>query len=140
MPAVERVFVDSNIVLYALEADQQKHETAWNLLFTKPYISLQVINECSNVLNRKRQWPPEDVAQTMERVLQFVTVEPTDIATVRSAWKVQARYRFSYFDSLIIAAALAADCSTLYSEDMQHGQVIGGRLTISNPFLADSIL
>jgi predicted nucleic acid-binding protein len=39
----------------------------------------------------------------MERVLQFVTVEPTDIATVRSAWKVQARYRFSYFDSLIIA-------------------------------------
>ncbi|MFA5984976.1 MAG: hypothetical protein WC782_13245 [Methylococcaceae bacterium] len=55
MPAVERVFVDSNIVLYALDANQQKHETAWNLLFTKPYISLQVINECSNVLNRKRQ-------------------------------------------------------------------------------------
>ncbi|MDD5461522.1 MAG: PIN domain-containing protein [Methylococcales bacterium] len=140
MPAVERVFVDNNIVLYALDADQQKHETAWNLLFTKPYISLQVINECSNVLNRKRQWPTEDVAQTMERVFQFVTVEPTDIATVRSAWKFQARYRFSYFDSLIIAAALAADCSTLYSEDMQHGQVIAGRLTINNPFLADSIL
>lgn len=140
MPAVERVFVDSNIVLYALEADQQKHETAWNLLFTKPYISLQVINECSNVLNRKRQWPAEDVAQTLERILQFVTVEPTDIATVRSAWKLQARYRFSYFDSLIIAAALAADCSTLYSEDMQHGQVIAGRLTISNPFLADGVL
>ena len=73
MPAVERVFVDSNIVLYALDADQQKHETAWNLLFTKPYISLQVINECSNVLNRKRQWPAEDVAQTLERILQFVT-------------------------------------------------------------------
>lgn len=140
MPVVERVFVDSNIVLYALDADQQKHETAWNLLFTKPYISLQVINECSNVLNRKRQWPAEDVAQTLERILQFVIVEPTDIATVRSAWKLQARYRFSYFDSLIIAAALAADCSTLYSEDMQHGQVIAGRLTISNPFLADSVL
>jgi predicted nucleic acid-binding protein len=83
MSAVERVFVDSNIVLYALDADQQKHETAW---------------------------------------------------------KLQARYRFSYFDSLIIAAALAAGCSTLYSEDMQHGQVIAGRLTISNPFLADSVL
>ncbi len=140
MPAVERVFVDSNIVLYALDADQQKHEIAWNLLFTKPYISLQVINECSNVLNRKRQWPAEDVAQTLERILQFVTVESTDIATVRCAWKLQAGYRFSYYDSLIIAAALAADCSTLYSEDMQHGQVIAGRLTISNPFLADSLL
>jgi predicted nucleic acid-binding protein len=136
MPVVERIFLDSNIVLYALDADRQKHEIAWNLLFAKPYISLQVLNECSNVLGRKRQWPAEEIAQTLDRILQFVTVEPSDIATVRSAWKLQARYRFSYYDSLIIAAALAAGCAKLYSEDLQHNQVIDGRLTISNPFLA----
>ncbi len=45
------------------------------------------------------------------------------------------RYRFSYFDSLILASALTANCQILYSEDLQHGQVIDGRLTIINPFL-----
>jgi predicted nucleic acid-binding protein len=107
---------------------------AWKLLLGMPCISLQVLNECSNVLNRKRQWSAEEVAKTLGHLLAFVRVEPTDVATVRSAWKLQARYRFSYYDSLIISAALAAGCSTLYSEDMQHGQVIEGRLTIIDPF------
>lgn len=135
MLAAERAFVDSNIVLYALDADLRKRDIAWNLLFSKPCISLQVLNECSNVLSRKRQWAIEDIATTLDKVLRFVNVEPSDIATVRSAWVLQARYQFSYFDSLILSVALAAGCTTLYSEDMQHGQVIDGRLTITNPFL-----
>lgn len=135
MPAAERIFIDSNIVLYALDADQQKRELAWRLLFSRPYISLQVVNECSNVLNRKRQWQVRDIAQALDKILRFVSVEYSDIATIRLAWKLQERYRFSYYDSLILAAALSAGCSTLYSEDMQHEQVIEGRLTIVNPFL-----
>lgn len=135
MPAAERAFIDSHIVLYALDADQQKRDVAWNLLFTRPCISLQVLNECSNVLNRKRQWHVQDVAQALDKILRFVTVEYSDIATVRLAWKLLERYRFSYYDSLILAAALSAGCSLLYSEDMQHEQVIEGRLTIVNPFL-----
>jgi predicted nucleic acid-binding protein len=134
MLVVERTFLDSNIVLYALDVEKRKHDVAWNLLFTHPYISLQVLNECSNVLNRKRQWPAEDVAQALDRILRFVTVEPSDVATVRSAWKLQARYRFSHYDSLIIATVLAAGCATLYTEDMRHGQVIDGRLTLVDPF------
>lgn len=133
--AAERAFADSNIVLYALDADQQKRYIAWNLLFSKPCISLQVLNECSNVLNRKRQWAVEDVAEALDKVLRFASVEPSGTATVCLAWILPARYRFSYYDSLFIAAALAAGCTTLYSEDMQHGQVIDGRLTITNPFL-----
>lgn len=113
MPAVKRSFVDSNIVLYALDTDIQKHDIAWSLLFTRPYISLQVLNECSNVLSRRCRWPPTQIAQTLDNLLQFLCVEPSDVATVRAAWKLQARYSFSYFDSLIIAAALAADCTTL---------------------------
>ena len=134
MPDASNAFLDSNIVLYALDIDITKRDIAWRLLLGLPCISLQVLNECSNVLNRKRQWPPEEVAKTLGHLLAFVRVEPTDVATVRSAWKVQARYRFSYYDSLIISAALAAGCKTLYSEDMQHGQVIEGRLTITDPF------
>ncbi len=131
---VERSFIDSNIVLYALDMDERKHDLAWNLLFAKPVISVQVLNECSNVLSRKRKWPIEQIAETLNSILQFVSMECSDVATVRSAWKVKARYGFSYYDSLIIATALAADCTWLYSEDMQHGQVIAGRLTIINPF------
>lgn len=134
MQDANNAFLDSNIVLYALDIDITKREIAWNLLFGMPCIYLQVLNECSNVLNRKRQWSAEEVAITLGDLLVFVRVEPTDVATVRSAWKLQTRYRFSYFDSLIISAALASGCSTLYSEDMQHGQVIEGRLTIINPF------
>ena len=134
MPDANNAFLDSNIVLYALDIDITKRDIAWKLLLGMPCISLQVLNECSNVLNRKRQWPAEEVAKTLGHLLAFVRVEPTDVATVRSAWKLQARYRFSYYDSLIISAALAAGCKTLYSEDMQHGQVIEGRLTIIDPF------
>ena len=130
----KNAFLDSNIVLYALDSDTSKRNIAWQLLFNKPSISLQVINECRNVLSRKRQWPIEDVAATVSRLLAFVRIEPIDIATVRSAWKLQSRYRFSYYDSLIVASALSANCAILYSEDMQHEQVIEGRLTIINPF------
>ena len=134
MSAAERIYIDSNIVLYALDTDPQKHDTAWNLLFKNPVISLQVLNECSNVLSRKRKWPPEQIAEILDRMLLFLRVESSDVATVRAAWKIQARYRFSYYDSLMIATALSAACTILYSEDMQHGQVIAGCLTIVNPF------
>jgi len=82
----------------------------------------------------------DEVAEALERLLRFVTVEPSDVATVRSAWKLHARYRFSYYDSLVIAAALSAGCTTLYSEDMQHGQVIDGRLTVINPFITGPVV
>lgn len=135
MPAAERIFIDSIIVLYALDVDQQKTELAWSLLFSRPCISLQVVNECSNVFNRKRHWQLQDVALALDKILRFVSVEYSDIATIRLAWKVQERYRFSYYGSLILAAALSADRLLFaYSEDMQHEQVIEGRLTIINPF------
>jgi predicted nucleic acid-binding protein len=54
---------------------------------------------------------------------------------IRAAWILAARYGFSHYDSLILAAALSAGCTTLYTEDMQHGQVIDERLTLIDPFL-----
>ena len=137
MPDTNNIFLDTNIVLYALDADKTKRLVAWTLLFAKPVISLQVLNECSNVLIRKRQQSAKETAITLEYLLAFIRLEPSDVATVRAAWRLQARYQFSYYDSLILAAALAAGCATLYSEDMQHGQIIEGRLTITNPFLSN---
>jgi predicted nucleic acid-binding protein len=63
-----------------------------------------------------------------------------DLALLESAWSLQDRHGFSWWDALIVAAALRQECSTLLSEDMQHGLIIDGRLTLINPFAPDAPL
>ncbi|TVR67355.1 MAG: PIN domain-containing protein [Candidatus Competibacteraceae bacterium] len=77
------------------------------------------------------------IRSTLHDILQFVSVGAMGLPVVETAWILLDRYRFSYFDSLILASALTANCEVLYSEDLQHGQVIDGRLTIINPLLPD---
>jgi predicted nucleic acid-binding protein len=55
-------------------------------------------------------------------------------ATIEKACQIADKYQFSFYDSLIIAAALSCNCKKLFSEDMQDGQVIENTLTIINPF------
>lgn len=129
------VFLDTNIVLYALSSEIGKRVIAANLLAQKPIISTQVINECSHVLRRKQKYSPEEVNRELSAVVKAVILVDVGINEIRSAWSIASRYEFSHFDSLIIATALAANCSVLYSEDLQHGHVIDSRLTICNPFL-----
>ena len=137
MSAEQRAFVDSNIVLYALGTDFLKQQAAWQVLFKSPLISVQVLNECSNVLIKKRKVDKSQVRSTLQDILQFVSVEAIGLPVVETAWTLLDRYQFSYFDSLILASALTANCQVLYSEDLQHGQVIDGRLKIINPFLSN---
>jgi predicted nucleic acid-binding protein len=122
-------FLDSNIVLYAYGDHASKSRIANRLLAEYPCISTQVINECSHVMRRKLHWTPDKIAEEMEVLLVF------DIRHIRLAWQIAARYGFSHFDSLIIATALEAHCEQLFSEDLQHGQIIEDRLRIVNPFL-----
>jgi predicted nucleic acid-binding protein len=129
------VFLDTNIVLYAIGSDESKRIIASSLLAQKPTISTQVINECSHVLRRKQKYSPEEVNRELSAVVKAVILVDVGINEIRSAWSIASRYGFSHFDCLIIATALAANCSVLYSEDLQHGQVIDSRLTICNPFL-----
>jgi predicted nucleic acid-binding protein len=130
------IFLDSNIVLYSFGSDDAKKAVAIALLNGCPHISIQVLNECSHVLRRKSQWPPAQIATELETLLRLVRLNENGLGQVRSAWTLAERYGYSHYDSLIIASALAADCSTLYTEDMQDGQVIAGRLTLTNPFRA----
>jgi predicted nucleic acid-binding protein len=133
----KRVFVDSNIVLYALGDDILKKQTAWSILFNFPLISVQVLNECSNVLIKKQKIEKNLVRSTLQDILKFVSVEAIGLPVIEVAWTLLERYQFSYFDSLILASSLTANCQILYSEDLQHGQIIDGRLTIINPFLPE---
>jgi predicted nucleic acid-binding protein len=87
------------------------------------------------VLRRKQRYSPDDVKRELSAVLKTVRFVNVDISEIFSAWSVASRYGYSHFDSLIIASALAAHCSILYSEDMQHNQLIENQLRILNPFL-----
>ena len=128
------VFLDSNILLYALGDDEAKRIPAGALLAAGPHISTQVINECSHVLRRKLQWSPAKVATELSVILGLVCLEEVRMEQIRSAWTLAERYGFGHYDSLIVASALSAGCVTLYTEDLQHGQLIEGRLTLVNPF------
>ena len=129
------IFLDSNILLYALGDDEPKRTRARELLATVPMISTQVINECSHVLRRKAGWTPTQIAAEFAIILSITRLVDVRMAHIRSAWILAERYGYSHFDSLIIATALDAGCETLYTEDMQDGQVINSKLTLLNPFV-----
>ena len=132
MPA----FVEPNVAVYALGRDSDKKARAKQILDDAPIASSQVINEAISVLMGKQRFAREEAYEVADAVMKLVAVAPVTENTVRDAMTVGLRYGLSHWDSLIVAAALATGCDTLYSEDMQSGQVIGGRLTIRNPFAA----
>ena len=134
-------FFDSNVLVYVLDvSNPEKRATARRLIQDALHtgegqISFQVIQETLNVITGKFQRPvtPDDARQFLDRVLvPLWTVMPTQ-ALYHRALEIHVRYQFSFYDALIVAAALAAGCSRLYSEDLQHGQRIES-LTIQNHF------
>lgn len=129
------IFVDSNVVVYAVGKASDKRSVARNMLASGAVISTQVVNETINVLTRKQGATLTVAHEIAESLLVLCEVVPVEVATIREAMRLTRRYSLSHWDALIIGAALLADCSTLYSQDMQHGQVIDGRLTLVNPFV-----
>jgi predicted nucleic acid-binding protein len=128
-------FVDSNIVCYCFSIVSQNQAA---LAVTRDAtISVQVLNEFANVARRKWQYSWSEVADAVALVRTYVTqVRPIDVATHDLGHALAERYKLNLYDGFIVAAAHLAECDTLYSEDMQHGLVIEGRLTIRNPFVA----
>ncbi len=128
------VFFDTNILVYAQQADS-RGETARRYLAEGGVISVQVLNELVNVLRRKlaRTWP--EVVDVLGDVLAVVAPPmPLTIHTHNAAVSLARDHSLSFYDALILASAMEANCNILLSEDMQHGRVFGG-LTIRNPFL-----
>jgi len=129
-----RVFADTNLFIYAESQDQDKSSRAIEIIQDAPVISSQVVNETVSVLTRKHGFLLSEAHEIAESLLDLCEVVAVDSHTIRKAIDLAKRYSLSHWDSLIIAAALLADCRTLFSEDLQHGQVFDGQLTIINPF------
>lgn len=130
-------FADSNIVLYLASADIRKSKISERLLRTDSIcvISVQVLNEISNVLRRKHRFSWDETRMFLDIVGNVCEVVNFSIDDHALGLELAERYGFSIFDSMIVASALRAGCDVLYSEDMQHGQSIDGLLTVVNPYL-----
>jgi predicted nucleic acid-binding protein len=134
-------FLDSNIILYTVErANSEKREIAREVLARSvedgaATISFQVVQEVLNTVSRK--FEPRFTLEQAQHLLEEVLVPMWRGAPSQSLYELaldlQQRYRYSFYYSLILAAAMAAHCDRLYTEDLQHGQRIEG-LTIVNPF------
>lgn len=130
-------FIDTNVLIYAYSNDEpEKSQQANEVIFAdNTLISLQVINEFSNICLRKLNITPQNIIASIEELTSIIIVTGFSQSTQIRALQLINKYRFSYYDSLIIATALENSCSVLYSEDMQHNQKIENQLRIINPFL-----
>jgi predicted nucleic acid-binding protein len=128
-------FLDTNILVYAASKNDPRAEIATALLAKGGRISVQVLNEFAAIARRKLNWPCPDVVEALA-AFRVLCPEPLPIgvATHEAALAIAQRDGIGFYDSLIVASAIEAGCSTLLSEDMQDGRAIAGRLTIRNPF------
>lgn len=128
-------FLDSNVLLYLVAADMAKAARATQLVEAGGVISVQILNEFANVATRKFAMKYPEVREMLSAVRTFCAVVPLTLETHELGLALAERYRFRIFDGVVVATALLTRCTTLYTEDLQHGQKIEG-LTIRNPFSA----
>jgi predicted nucleic acid-binding protein len=127
-------FFDSNIILYLASSDGAKASRVEELLAERGSISVQVLNECANVLRRKHNMPWPALRAFLFELREGLDVLPVMIDIHEAGLRFAERYGFALYDAMIVAAALSAECDTLWSEDMQDGLVVEKRLRIVNPF------
>ena len=131
---VIKTFIDTNILIYAFSKnDPAKKEIAVDCIKNCiPVISTQVIKEFSSVSNKSNVELP-DLRFIIKDLISLTEIVDEDLGLIFAAFDICERYQFSFYDSLIIAAALKSECKVLLSEDMQDGQIINESLKIVNP-------
>jgi predicted nucleic acid-binding protein len=132
----DRAFFDTNVLVYIVGQKGERTPQADALVANGGVISVQVLNELASVSRRKLGMSWEDIGDALAAIRALCpSPMPLTIDTHDAGVRIAAKYGFQFYDALIAAAALEAECTTLYSEDFQNGQLIEGRLTVRNPFV-----
>jgi predicted nucleic acid-binding protein len=133
MPAKD--FLDTNVLIYAMGKNDPRASKAEALLASGGTISIQSLNEFVSVARRKLGMSWKEVKEFLDLIC-ILCPDPVPISldVHRGALAIAEKYGYSIYDALIASAALEAGCKTLYSEDLQDGQIIDRQLTIRNPF------
>jgi predicted nucleic acid-binding protein len=122
---------DTNILVYAFgkQNDKRKH-VAKDIISDCNIISLQVINETAYVLLRKFNFDIIEVEKVVRFVNRHFLISDLNMNIFEQTLKIADKYGFSFWDSMIIASALKNQCNILFSEDLNHGQMIESKLTL----------
>jgi len=132
--SVERAFFDTNVLIYAATSGEPREGIADALMSRGGFVSVQVLNEFVAVSRHKRRasWP--EILQALYAFRGLLQNPlPITMDLHLHALQISQEHGYHIYDSLIIASAVEAGCTVLYSEDLQDGKVIEG-LTIRNPF------
>lgn len=129
-------FFDTNVLVYLASSDTAKADRAESVIAGGGEISVQVLNEISNVARRKMHMSWAETRTLLDTLCGLLTVHPLTMQTHETGLDLAERYGLSIFDAMIAASALQAGCKTLWSEDMQHGMTLDAGLRIINPFRA----
>ena len=130
-----KAFFDTNILVYVLGQKDKRTDKAEALLAAGGTISVQVLNELANVSRKKLRMSWEEIDEALAAICVLCPSPlPLTVGTHDAGRRIAAKYGCSMFDGLIAASALQAECDTLYSENLQDGQIIEGRMAIRNPF------
>lgn len=128
-------FFDTSVLLYLLSAQVEKADRAEELLERSGVISVQVLNEFTAVATRKLGLSYAEAREVLSTIRTLCVTQPLTVEHHDKGTEIAERYGFSFYDSVIVASALLAGCKRLYSEDLQHKQVIEKQLTVINPFV-----
>lgn len=134
----DRCFLDTNILVYSIdESDGLKRRAASSLVTElsrtgSGVISTQVLQEFYNVITRKTGCSKEKARELVKKLSECFEVHTNSAPDIIRAIDISMRTQFSFWDSLILSAAIASGCSVLYSEDLNNGQFVEN-IRIANP-------
>lgn len=133
----DKIFIDTNILIYSIDnSDGFKNLTAKSIVNelsnTKGVISTQVLQEFYNIITKKMKCTKENAKELLHSLSECFDVHKNSVSDILHAVDISIKTQFSFWDSLIISAAISSGCGTLYSEDLNDGQNVDGIL-IKNP-------
>jgi len=132
----DNVFLDTNIFVYLYSEDEPKKQSVALALFEQVHCitSTQVLNEFCSVCLRKLAMSANKVLDAIREIVENCELRYIDMETIQKALSLKDKYGYSYYDCLVLASAILNGCKIVYSEDMQHNQLIEEKLKIVNPF------
>jgi predicted nucleic acid-binding protein len=138
--SVTKAFIDTNILLYMYSVDEptkRKHAIIQVNNYDR-FISTQVLTEFCGVSIRKLKMNSLQLEKAINAIYYNTSLVAVELDTIKFGLYIHEKYRFNYYDSLIIASALESKCEFLLTEDMNHGQIIEKQLTIRNIFMCNN--
>jgi len=128
--------IDSNILIYAFGSqNEEKKKLAKLILSDCRSMSIQTINESVFILQKKFNYTMIELYDIIQFFKANFQIRDLTLTVLEKAMHIMKTYKYSFWDSMMLASALINNCEIIYSEDMQHKQVIEDQLTIVNPFV-----